>query len=82
MILVILLGLASAAVHKLIYREGWMRIEIHIKQEVAQLCVPRHQKVKWIVEAALLWHQERTGVRTSNELCIAKRANGDGLNVS
>lgn len=58
-----------------------MRIEIHIKQQIAQVCVPRQRKVRWIVEAALLWQQEMTGSRTRNEECIAKRANGEKLEL-
>jgi hypothetical protein len=56
-----------------------MRIEIHIKQLVAQIAVPKHQKIKWIVEAALLWHQEINHSRFNNCVCIAKRANGEEL---
>lgn len=53
-----------------------MKIEIHIKQIHAYIEVPKGKTIKWIIEAALLWHQELKKNKFHNEKCIAKRGNG------
>jgi hypothetical protein len=57
-----------------------MRVEIHIKNQIVRIEVPRNQKVRWISEAALLWYDAVLNCKMMHADCVVKKANGQKLN--
>ena len=57
-----------------------MRVQIHIKHQIVRIEVPRNQRVRWILEAALLWYDAVMNCKMMHAECTVKKGNGQKLN--